>query len=51
MSILDMYYTISHNWERKRYLGLDLDWDYNKCCVHLSMLNYGFRCPEALHHL
>ena len=40
MSILNMYYTISHDWEGKLYLSLDLYWDYDKQCVHLSILNY-----------
>ena len=26
--------------EGKQYLGLDMDWDYNKREVHLSMLTY-----------
>ena len=29
-SILKKHYNISQDWEGKRYLGLDLDWDYTK---------------------
>ena len=40
MVILEKHYTISHDWEGKRYLGIDLDWYYELRKVHLSMLLY-----------
>ena len=40
ISVLQESYKISTDWEGKRYLGLDLDWDYKKLEVHLSMLSY-----------
>ncbi len=40
MSVLKKDYTISCDPAGKRYLGLDLDWDYNNPIVHLSMLDY-----------
>ena len=40
MAVLRKSYKISSNWEGKLYLVLDLDWDYEKLEVHLSMLNY-----------
>jgi hypothetical protein len=40
MSILKQDYTIDTDWEGMQYLGLTLDWDYNKRKVHLSMLGY-----------
>ena len=51
MSILKTYYAISHDWEEKSYLGLDLDWDYKKRCVHLSMLNYIVDALKRFHYL
>ena len=51
MSILKTYYAISHDWEEKSYLGLDLDWDYKKRRVHLSILNYGVDALKRFHHL
>ena len=50
MSILNMHYAISHKWEGKHYLGLDLDWDYDKRCVHLSMMNYVINALKRFHH-
>ena len=40
MSILQEHYTISHDWSGARYLGMDIDWDYARREVHLSMLSY-----------
>ena len=33
-------YTISIDWEGKRYLGMNLNWDHNNRKVHVSMLEY-----------
>ena len=38
MVLLSKIYKNLNDWEGKRYLGLDLDWDYEKREVHLSML-------------
>ena len=40
MSVLIEHYKISRNQKGKRYLGLNLDWDYENRKVHLSMLAY-----------
>ena len=40
MTVISNHYTISSGWTVSRYLGLDLDWDYEKHTVHLSMLTY-----------
>ena len=40
MKILKKHYTISHEWEGTRYLGLTLDWDYENGEVHVSMPGY-----------
>ena len=40
MIVLREHYKILIDWKGKRYLGLDLDWDYENCEVHLSMLGY-----------
>ena len=50
MSVLKKHYAISQDWEGKRYLGLDLDWDYTKRQVHLSMLNYVADAIKRFHH-
>ena len=30
MNVLKEDYIISHDWEGKRYIGLTIDWDYEK---------------------
>ena len=40
MTVLRDHYKISHNWRGKRYLGIDLDWEYDHRKVHLSMMSY-----------
>ena len=40
MAILQEQYTISHDWSSSRYLGMDIDWDYARREVHLSMSRY-----------
>ena len=40
MNVLSSHYTISSNWTGSRYLGLDLDWDYEKIKVPISILSY-----------
>ncbi len=40
MAVLGTHYTILTNDKGKRYLGIGLDWDYEKRTVHLSMLRY-----------
>ena len=38
-------YDVTEDWQGKRYLGLDLDWDYDARRVHVSMADY---IPTAL---
>ena len=40
MSVLEKHYTIYNDWEGNSYLGIELDWDYERCKVHLSMILY-----------
>ena len=40
MTVLSSHYTISSDWTGSHYLVIDLDWDYEKREVHLSMLSY-----------
>ena len=40
ISVLKEHYTISKDWKGQLYLGLDLDWDYKKRVVQVSMLKY-----------
>ena len=49
MVILKEDYAISHEWEGSRYLGMNLDWDYDNRKVHLSMLNYVGEAIKPFH--
>ena len=40
MSVLKDNHKISRDWKGKRYLGLDLDWDYDQRKIHLLMMPY-----------
>jgi hypothetical protein len=46
-SNLNKHYKCSHDWEGQRYLGMNLNWDYSRWEVQVSMLDY---IPEALAH-
>ena len=40
MNALKEEYTISHDWAGKRYIGITIDWDYEKQEVHISIPGY-----------
>jgi len=40
MQAIENNYTISHEWEGRRYIGLTIDWDYDNKQVHISMPEY-----------
>ena len=40
MAVLEKHYNISNDWEGKRYLGIDLTWDYERRKVHLYIILY-----------
>ena len=40
MQVLTEHDTISHDWTGAKYLGIDLDWDYEKGAVHTFMMGY-----------
>ncbi len=43
--ILNEHYKCSIDWDGKRYLGMNMDWDYDSHRVHVLMLDY---VPKAL---
>ncbi|KAL7476304.1 hypothetical protein ACHAW6_003292, partial [Cyclotella cf. meneghiniana] len=43
-------YTISVDWEGKKYVGLKLDWDYDKREVLLSMPGYMVKALKRFGH-
>ena len=40
LTTLNRHYIISQYWEVTRYLGMNLDWDYEKREVYISILDY-----------
>ena len=38
-SVIERDYTVTADWTGNRYIGITLDWDYNRQQVHLSMPN------------
>ena len=44
-NVLNEHYKCAVDWDGKKYLGMDIDWDYEGHKVHVSMLEY---IPEAL---
>jgi hypothetical protein len=47
---LEEHYKLTCNWTGKPYIGITLDWDYNKCHVHLSMPNYVQKALKQFQH-
>ena len=50
MTVLSSHCTISSDWTGSSYLGIDLDWDYEKREFHLSMLSYVQDKLTNFHH-
>ena len=47
-NVLNEHYKCAVDWDGKKYLGMDIDWDYDGRKVHVSMLDY---IPEVLARL
>jgi hypothetical protein len=47
---LEEHYKLTCDWTGKRYIGITLDWDYNKHHVHLSMPNYMQKALKQFQH-
>ncbi len=51
LATLREHYTISVDWTRSTYLGLKLDWDYEKGTVDLSMPGYIEKALQRFQHV
>ena len=40
VDVLKSHYKITEDWEGEKYIGIDIEWDYAKRQVHLSMPDY-----------
>ena len=48
--VLEEHYKLTCDWTGTRYIGITLDWDYNKRQVHLSMPNYVKKALKQFQH-
>ena len=47
---LEQDYTVTTEWEGRRYIGITLDWDYERRRVHLSMPGYVAKALKQFQH-
>ena len=47
---LEDNYGVTKEWDGKRYIGITLDWDYERRKVHLSMPGYIAKALKVLQH-
>ena len=50
IQMLTPYYDITIDWKGDKFLGIDLDWDYHKRTVRLSMKNYIVKVLQHFQH-
>ena len=50
-SVLEQHYKITTDWTGKRYIGMTLDWDYEKRQVHVSMPGYVKKALKQFGHV
>ena len=43
-------YTVTIEWDGRRYISITLDWDYKRRKVHLSMPNYVIKSLKKFNH-
>ncbi len=48
---LKQHYKLTCDWTGTQYIGITLDWDYNKRQVHLSMPNYAKKALKLFQHI
>ena len=49
-SVLKEHYEVSTDWAGKKYIGLNLDWDYEGRDVYVSLEGYVKRAAKVLGH-
>ena len=47
---LEHDYKVTTDWTGNHYIGITLDWDYNRCQVHLSMPGYVKKALKQFQH-
>ena len=51
MGALKKNYEITDDWKGEKYIGITLDWDYERRQVHLSMLGYVKKALQQFNHI
>jgi hypothetical protein len=49
-SVIEEHYKVSADWTGGRYIGITMDWDYDKRQVHLSMPGYKDKALKQFQH-
>eukprot|EP00804_Cyclotella_cryptica_P028785 CCRYP_018721-RB/>CCRYP_018721-RB protein AED:0.41 eAED:0.41 QI:0/0/0/1/0/0/3/0/816 len=50
LKVLQEHYTVTTDWTGSRYIGITLDWDYDKHRVHLSIPGYVKKALSQFQH-
>jgi hypothetical protein len=48
--VLEEHYQLTCDWDGCRYIGITLNWDYQRRLVHLSMPGYVKKALKLFHH-
>ena len=48
---LEQHYKVTNDWSGSRYIGITLDWDYERKQVHLSMPGYVAKALKQFQHM
>ena len=48
--IIEENYTVTSEWDGRRYIVITLNWEYNRIQVHLSMLQYVTKALNQFNH-
>jgi hypothetical protein len=49
-NVLELNYTVTKDWTGKQYIGITLNWDYERRRVHLTMPNYVKKALQLFQH-
>ena len=50
VDVLQKFYVVNKDCHGKKYCGINLDWDYDRQEVHLSMAGYFSEALARFHH-
>ena len=50
VSVLKEHYDVTEDWKREKFIGLTLDWEYDRREEHLSMPGYASKARKEFGH-